>query len=181
MTKKKYVLYLGILSVIIISVYVIVMQARENRFLRENIPHLLPGEEISYFQLIGTDTEAINLNALSEKLVFIYIFKTPCSKCNENVMCWNKMAKILKDKADFYGISLSGYADMLEISKSSGLNFSMYSPEDSEKFIRSWKLKFNIPQTIIYHNGKVLMVKLGNLNGKDYIKMLKKAKSILKS
>lgn len=163
---------------VIVAVFIIVMQARENRHLKENLPYLLPDESINYFELLSIDNERIDVNALSTKPSIIFIFKSPCNTCNRNIQFWRKIAKIMEGKINIFGIVFSGYNQMVEFSDQSSINFKLYTPVDPQKFRHHLKLKLNIAQTIVYHKGSVQLLKMGELNGEDYLALLKYIKSI---
>jgi hypothetical protein len=52
-------------------------------------------------------------------------------------------------------------------------------PEDLERFTEEMRVKLNFPQTIIYHNGKVVSLKLGTLESEDAGKIIKTAKALI--
>jgi peroxiredoxin len=180
MKNKCYIIVLGLMSVLVIAAYVIFMQAKENRYLRVNMPYLLPNEKITYFDIIGVDNERVDASTLSGKLSVIFIFKTPCSKCNENILFWSKIAKILDGKANVFGIVSTGYGEMADFSEKARLNFKLYTPDEPDKFKKHLKIRINIAQTILYYDKSVVMVKIGDLDADDYMGILKKAKVLIR-
>lgn len=178
--KKNYITILSLLSALIIALFIIVMQAKENRFLRANLPYLLPKEKITSFDLVGADNERIDVDALKGKPSLIYIFQTPCSACNDNVLFWKKIAGILKDDINVFGIVLSDYGEMVSFTEEARLNFKVYYPVEPIKFKENLKIRLNIAQTIVYFEDEVFRVNMGNLNGEDYTQILKEIKALLR-
>jgi hypothetical protein len=58
--------------------------------------------------------------------------------------------------------------------------FHLYSPIKPDKFKEMFRLRINIPQTIIYHDNKVAALEMGTLNGDDFLDLLKKIKKLIK-
>lgn len=153
---------------------------RENKALKNSLPYLLDGEIVTYFDLINIDNKKITAADLNDgKLSLILVFQQPCSRCNESLQLWERLAKILSKRAKIYGVILD-MNEMANFSAQGDSAFHLYSPLEPEKFKGIFRLRINIPQTIIYHNNKVAAIKMGTLSGDDFLDLLKKIKKLIK-
>lgn len=183
MTAKKNILH-GLLIIagisLIFSVFFLIIQKHEIESLKYTQIFLAPGQKIRYFDLIGTDNRQINASHLNKnRLNLIFLFKQPCAPCNPNLSLWRRIAKILPEKVNIYGIWLGRYSDMFELQQDLNLGFTLYSPIDIKRFKDEFKISYNYAQTILYMNNAVSMVRLGNLEGYDYTTLLRLIKRYL--
>ena len=89
----------------------------------------------------------------------ILVFQQPCSRCNESLQLWERLAKILSKRAKIYGVIL----DMNEMANFAGrgeIAFRLYTPLEVDRFKKMFRLRINIPQTIIYNNNKVAALEI---------------------
>ncbi len=126
------------------------------------------------------DTSKITASDLSkDQPALIFIFSRPCSPCNKNIPYWNKIGKIIEGRATIYGIVLSDLTEAYNFSERTQLAFPIYIPNDLNQFIKEMKIKFNLPQTILYHRNKVYFTQLGLLNGDDTTDIINTVKKLL--
>lgn len=170
---------LTIIGISIIFGFVLFKYNQRLQQITNSIPYIVPGDSIEYFELTGMDTSKLSASDLSiEQPVLIFIFSRPCSPCNKNIPYWKKIAKILNSRITTYGIVLSGLTEAYNFSEKAKLTFPVYVPNDIKQFIKKMKIKFNLPQTILYHKDKVYLTKLGKLDGDDTVDIINTAKKI---
>lgn len=180
LTSKFPILLLVLISLIIVETYVIIKQQIKIKRIEENLPVLLKGEPIKYFDLYGIDDHKINSSILSGKEYnVIFIFDQPCSICTQNIAFWKKIKKFMGNKIPVYGVVLSEYENMVNYAKQGMLNFDIYFPIDREKFIENFRLKMNLAQTIILNKNKVLYIHQGTLNAKSFSYILSQLKNLV--
>lgn len=176
MRSKKY-LTIAVITLIIILSYSLFLNYQYNKqknFYKQSVPYLLPGEKITYFDLVGLDGDNIDASILEqEKPSLIIIFKQPCSSCNENIQLWRRLGKLVTNRVNVYGIILNDDVDPVEFSKKTRLSFGLYQPFEKEKFVENWRVKLKYAQTIIYHQGRVIDVKLGDLSSDEFTEIIK--------
>lgn len=184
--KKTPLLLISILifffATSVVSIFIIIKQHRRIRMLEHSRITLAEGEEIRYFDLIGTDNNQVDASVLKDgHISLLFIFKHPCVPCNHNLTLWRRMAKILKDdQVTVYGIWLGSPSEMFEFADNAKLGFKLFSPVDVEKFKNQLKLNLNYARTILYADNQILAYKLANLEGEDYSSMLRQIKKIIK-
>jgi peroxiredoxin len=178
MKNKTFYITLVLTGILIISGYTNFRLYQVNAKQRDSLPYLLKGESITYFKMLDGSARTIDKSTLTGKRPsLIFIFSRPCSPCNKNIVYWKKMATLLGDKVNVYGIVLADASHAFNFSETAKLNFKIYVPENISTFSDALRIKMNLSQTIIYHNNSVLNLKLGDLNGQeatDFIKMVKR-------
>ena len=173
--------YLLIIAAILtISGFTIFKLIQTNEELRQHIPYLLPGEAIKYFNILDKDGHELDLSALnSNRPALLFIFSRPCTKCNKNIIFWQKLAEIAMNKVDIYGIILDDLGKAFEFEEEAKLNFKIYVPDDIKKFEENLRIKLNFSQTIVYFNG-LKYLKMGDMDSEETIKIIKLVKILLK-
>jgi peroxiredoxin len=168
---------------ILIAIDIIITQKHRLESLEDSQALLAVGQKINYFDMIGADNQVLDVSVLNRarKPVLLFIPKQPCVPCNPNFLLWKRMAKIIQDHADIYGIWLGKPSDMIEFQENREFYFKFYSPVDLDRIKKELKVKFNYPQTILYQDNKVVLVKLGNLEGHDFAAILNRVKQYAKS
>lgn len=142
--------------------------------IKSSLPSLLKGDKISYFAIEGTDGMNLDRSVLDKnKFSTILIFQRPCSPCNKNITIWNRLAVSLRDKANIYGIVLDKIEETSRFAQAGLTKFKLYSPQNIETFIQSFNIQINLPQTILYEDGKIVYIKLGDLLPEDYFEIMK--------
>lgn len=173
MKNKTLILILTLTGLLILSGYTVFRLYQVNERNRAALPYLVNGESITYFNLVDDNAQSSDRSILDDsRPTLIFIFSRPCSPCNKNIVYWKKMAKLLKDKANIYGIVLNDASKAFSFSEEAKLNFKIFIPQDLDTFIQTMRLKMNLSQTIIYHNGGVRKLKLGELDGKEAIQFI---------
>jgi len=175
--KKSIKTLLFVLMVLFLaSLFIIHKQHTKISFLKGNLPYLLPGEKIDYFDVLNTKDERLGLSNIDNNATLLFIFERPCTRCNKNIKVWQKIAQIVKRKnnVNVYGIVLGDPKDMFNLAGMMKLNFDLCSAVDQTKLIDSLRIRLNLPQTVLLKNGKVSSVLIGELTGDNYTKILKK-------
>lgn len=175
---KTFVFGLILIGIIIVAGFVIFRLYQINEKNKQELPYLLQGEGIEYFDLIDEDAHQINASVFDggQRPALIFIFSRPCSPCDKNIAYWRKMKEILKDQVDFYGIVLDETNAAFNFSEEARLNFKVYVPVDLDGFNRKLRIKLNFSQTILYDQGEVKYLKLGKLEGDEATRIINMAK-----
>jgi peroxiredoxin len=180
--KKACIVVSIILTVLCIALFRINLeQSAQIKRLQASLPYLLPGQTITYLDLIGTENQTIDSDTLvnsKDKIFLIYIFQQPCNPCNKNLYMWRKMAEILKNDVEVIGVILDDLAEARAFKEKGGLNFNLYVPRDVKRFKKEMRINLNMAQTILSHRGKVVYISAGNIQGNDYTSLLTAAKKI---
>lgn len=178
--NKTTLFFLALTALLILSGYTIFKLSAINSRHKAALPYLLNGESIQYFKLVNHRAEITGKSALNgDKPSLIFIFSRPCSPCNKNIVYWKKMAKLLQDKADIYGIILDDAGKAFGFAEEAKLNFNIYIPQDTGAFTDAMRLRMNLSQTIIYFRGGVRKLKMGDLNGKEAAVIIKTVRSLI--
>jgi|GEM_PF-1912484 len=160
-------------ALIVVETYVIIRQAKTARDFRKEVPLLLKGEKITYFDMMDADGKTIDSSTLEKNpLSLVYIFDRPCSRCNKNIDYWKKIRSLADNRLPVHAVVLDNYSEMLELHKSGFLNFKLYTPVDKERFTRAMRIKLNLAQTIVLERGTVQSVKLGLLSHEDFMEIV---------
>jgi peroxiredoxin len=135
---------------------------------------LAPGNIVEQFELVDLDGKAIDsATLLSSKYTIFFIFKRPCPTCDSNIFLWKKMARAYKDKVTAIGIALSDIKAVERLKSIKKINFPILLPADLKGFEETFKLKFDLSQTTLFYNGKVVFNRRGELNAEEYLKIKK--------
>lgn len=179
MKNRTLVFTLILTGILVLSGYTIFRLYSVNERNKAALPYLMEGEGIKYFNILNHQASLLDQSVLKEEMPsLIFIFSRPCSPCNKNISYWKKMAKILDGKVNIYGIVLDEPGKAFDFAEQAKLNFKIYIPEDLRTFIQTMRLKMNLSQTIIYHNGAVRKLKIGDLDGKEASGFIKAIRGI---
>ncbi len=153
-----------------------------NRDLAEKIPFVTSNDIIEYFDLTGVDESRASLQDLKDQdQSLIFIFSRPCTPCNQNIIFWNKIAQIIGKKKKIYGIILSDLTEAYNFSQKANLEFTVYVPDDLEKFKKSWKIKTDHSKTILMRRDRPASTFIGNLEAEDTSKFITKARELMET
>lgn len=170
-----------LLLMIAIEAVIIFKFIRQNELLKNSLISIVPGEKISYFELISSNGEEVNVSNLKRNQISaLFIFEQPCSPCNQNIEFWQRLSRIFKDKIKIYGIIIDESIEALNFVEEKNLNFAVYIPKNKKKFIDVFRLKTAWAQTILYCD-KADYIKLGNLQFEDFIWLSKKIKRTIEA
>jgi len=182
MQKKpdyRFTIILVLGALLIITGYIAYMYSRENSSLRDSLPYLLKGEKIDYFSLVDMDAKEIDHKTLNrDRVSIIFIMSRPCSPCDKNVMFFKKIAQILKDRVDIYGIVLDTPTEALNFVEKAKPNYKVYAPTHLETFLDKMRIKLNLSQIIVYKN-KVELLRLGELAGETVSQLIEFTKRMI--
>jgi len=175
--RSTIIILLGVLF--ILSVYIVYMYNRENKQLRDSLPYFLKGEKIEYFKLVDMEAKEIDHLSLGNSPVsIIFIMSRPCSPCDKNVIFFKKIAQVLENRVNFYGIVLDKPAEAMNFAEQAKPNFNVYVPDQLETFLTKMRLKLNLSQVIVYTD-KVELVRLGELSGQDVTQIIEFTKGLI--
>ncbi len=177
---KKNTLLLVIFVLLIFSVFLNYKLFVLNTYHRSLIPFLLKGERIKNFSLLDQNARFIEPFRLKKGISLVYIFLKDCSPCDKNIVYWRKIAKIFNQKISVIGVVLGTPTDAFNFAEKANLNFQIYVPDDLAKYTRDMRLMINQSQTIVLQDGKVKMVKMGNMDGSIAIDLINFIKGLLK-
>ncbi len=170
-----------IVSLLLVFSGIIFNLARQNKILKSQLTSLALGQSIDYFDLVDMNETVIDKSVLNrEKGSLIFIFSRPCSICNANTIFWNRMAEISKDDVEVFGIVLDDFPQVLALSKNKKINFNLFVPANIERFIGEFRVYSNQAHSILYYNGKVESIAVGELSGESYTEMMRKVKRIVR-
>ena len=180
--SKKHILIIFIVSILSLTLYLGISLWRcmqTNRELAKNSPYIMSNEPINYFNLTGVDESRTTINDLNgDEQSLIFIFSRPCTPCNKNLIFWNKIAQIIGEKTNIYGIILNDLTEAYNFSQKAKLKFNVYVPDDLDKFKESWKIVSNQSKTILIRNKRPVSIILGHLNAEDTSLLIRKIREI---
>jgi hypothetical protein len=137
------------------------------------------GSTISYFDLIGDDGVFITTDFINnrDQMHVIYIFGEPCTPCNKNLAIWNKISAVCSNFANFHGVAFGNMQEVLNIPNNMKVNFKIFYPKDTNRFVKYFNVQARQSQTILYKNSVVIYSKEGDLDFEDYIKIVDRIKA----
>jgi peroxiredoxin len=139
----------------------------------------LEGEKIKNVDIIDQDGQFIDPLRLQKGIAIVFVFLRNCSPCDKNIIFWKKIAKIFDNKISVTGIVLNTPTEAFNFEDKAKLNFKIYVPDDLEKYTRDMRMLINQSQTIVLKDGRVKMVKLGDLNGESAVEIINLIKGLL--
>ncbi len=185
MNKRKHFILAVILALILVIVFLIFLTIKQNRQIvkmKGALTHLLKGERIDYFDLVGTDNRRVDASLLNNgKPHLIFIPKQPCISCNTNQNFYKRLAIAVNDEVEIYGIWLGSPQEMFDYQETAHPGFTYYSPVDMDKFKNQLRLQHNYAHSILYMNNNVDFIRLETLDGDDYTYILRTIKKFLKN
>lgn len=165
MKNKYFFLCASLIAVILVLGFVIIKLINQSHMLRSYIPHLLVGDKIEYFELVGMTGEPVDLELLNpDQPTLIFIFSRPCTTCDKNIEYWKKIARMVEGRADVFGIILAAPEVAIDFAEKAKLRFEVYVPNNIDSFIEHFHARLNISQTILYQ-GMVRQLYIGELTG----------------
>ena len=168
-----------LISIILILSGIVFYLLKKNTLLERQIPSLAIGQSIDYFDLINMKEEVIDSSSLiSGNSSLIFIFSRPCSPCNANITFWNRMAQVSQGNVEVYGIVLDDLPHVSLLSRNKKVGFDLYVPANRERFVAKNRITSNRAQTILYHNGKIDSIIIGELDGDSYTRMMRTLKAL---
>jgi len=173
--KKELLLFFPWVVIFALAFYIYILK-EENTQLRESLPSLCTGDRIDYFMLTGTDGSAVDTRDIDTddgKTFIIFIFESPCSSCNKSIPVWNKITSEAGNNSRVFGIISEGREKAAEFSESGVAKFNLFTPLDRQDFLKRLNIRINLPQTIVYRNGKIIFIRLGELQLDDYLQIKK--------
>lgn len=152
-----------------------------NRDLAKKIPFITSKEKIEDFNLTGVDESRVTLQDLkNQNQSLVFIFSRPCTPCNQNLVFWNKIAQIVGDKVNIYGIILNDLTEAYNFAKDGKLEFKVYVPDNLESFKQSWKIQTDQAKTILMNKDRPALTYLGNLEAEITSKFIAKTRELMK-
>lgn len=182
MTDKKISRSSVILTLIVLVCLIVIgFQAVKIKRLENNRFTFAPGESLPNLELLSLDNTPFKAADLAQGVTLLYCFKIPCSACNSNLNSWNNIANFFGDRIKAVGIIPDGDPAALQLVEEKKISFPLYVPVDKMMLKKKMRLKMNTAQTIIVHNNKVMMIKLGDLSLDDLNDLVLTIKKIISS
>jgi peroxiredoxin len=150
--------------------------------LKNALPYLIPGETLPNLDLISVDEQAQEFKELPpDKPVLFYIFpRISCLSCDKNIIFLEKFSNILGDSVSIRGIVLSNLSKAYNFSREANFKFPVYIPEDSEQFMKTFRVKLNLSQTLVCQGNEIRHAWLGDLKSQDATAIIKLVRSMRK-
>ena len=166
---------LAVLAVLMVFFYINKLRS-ENERLRAYLPHKLIGDKITYFDLVGTDAAEINAAAINEtedKISVIFLFfGSSCSSCSGMLPIFNRIGEMAAGyNLAVFGVMLDSIENTVAFFEEKTVHFNLYAPRDIKKIESSFHVWYQEPQTILYKNGEIVYLKLGQLDKADYLRI----------
>lgn len=141
--------------------------------LRNEIPYLLLSEKVENFDFLENRSNKGKMICNLEKSTLLFIFSRPCSSCEKNISFWNAIAEICKTKLIF-GIVVDDQEKSNSFKINANLDFRIIFPKNIDDFKRKFHLKTNHAHTILIEKNKVVFIKMGVLDERNFYEILKK-------
>lgn len=151
-----------------------------NKKYKDFIPYLLVGEEIKNVDLIDSEAQLIGPSKLTKGVSVIYVFLKNCSPCDKNIIYWKKIAKMFEKKISIAGVVINTPTKAFNFEKEAKLNFKVYVPDNLTQYTKNMRIRLDQSQTIVLKDGRVKLVTMGNLSGKNAIDIINTIKGLLK-
>lgn len=140
------------------------------------LERFVPEERIEYFDLFTAEDEPVSINSSDlhgGRPCLIFFLSRPCSACDQNVTLVNRISSIMKNEIRVFGVILDTYESAREFVQRNKAKFKIYVPGDLARLEKEMNFSSNEAMTLIYHNGKAVYRKKGNISGEDYTRILK--------
>ena len=160
---------LSIFLILVITGTVMVYEKRLSRT-RAALPALMTGEKLPDLPLADEAGRYYSTGDIRETGL-VFIFQRPCSPCNTNYNLWRQMARILNKRSpgvQIRGIVLNGPEGLQQFNDGGSRGFPVCAPLEPEAFIRRFRVRLNLAQTLLVHRGRVHRLRIGELEGEDY-------------
>ena len=174
---------LTILFILIVFGFVLFKSTQSNQRLKNALPFLTVGEKVPDLKLIDITTEnAEEISPDTSGTSIFIIFPRPCTICAKNIDFWNKMSSFFKNKIRFYAIVPGSMNDAFNFWKSGGeksLKFPVYVPNDLESFLKEFRLRLKLSQTILIAGGEIKRILMGQLDGDSAKTFIRHTKELI--
>lgn len=154
-------LLINALLIVALAVY-----AKKSADYKAMVPFLIQGEVLPGLDFYDGSGQALSIRHLKEKPMLLFVFERPCSTCTPNISFWNKLNEIANEKADVFGV-IQELHEMFELVENNKLPFRLIAPKSFDEFRKKWRVYMNLSQTYLVHQGKVKLVRVGDINPDD--------------
>lgn len=180
MTKKlKTGVFYVVLALLIFSGFVNYKLFKINRQYQNALPYFLVGEKIDYLDLESTDENGSGLKELPDNtLSILYIFSRPCTPCDKNLIYLKKFARLLDKSVTIRGVVVGNLSEGYEFTRKAKLDFNIFVPEDLNRFIDEFRLKFKHSHFLVCRGKEIMYVKMGELTSDEFVQILKMIRSM---
>lgn len=170
--KRRIFSHAGILIIFLLLALMGTVMLYEKRLsrTRASLPALMVGDKVPKLPLTDGTGRFYSTGYL-RKTGLIFIFRRPCSPCNTNYNLWRQMSRILRKRAPevkIRGIVLNGKEGLQQFEDSGSPGFPVCAPVEIQTFIRRFRIRLNLAQTLLVHHGRVRRLRIGELKGEDY-------------
>jgi len=151
--ETKYLFFKRVLlSVLVVSVVVLIIQWRSIRLVYYQSQPLKPGDKSYAFETNDVNNKFVRIG---KQITVLLFFNPNCVLCEESVPVWKDVSKYCSDKnIGFYGIALSTKEDVYNFLKRHKLNIRVIV-EKGEKIFREYHI-LSAPVFVVINNGKII-------------------------
>jgi peroxiredoxin len=166
-------------SIILVLGGIVFHLIKQKRMLENQLTSLAIGQSIDYFDVVNVKEEVMDASLINNgRSSLIFIFSRPCSPCNANIIFWNRMARICEGKANVFGIVIDDLEQVSQLSENKKVGFDLYVPAKIETFINKNRIDSNQAQTVLYKDGEIDSIVVGELDGDSYTQLMRKLKKL---
>ena len=159
-------------ALLIFSVFINYRLFKINAQYKDALPFFIRGERIDYLALQSTDEHAPGLIGLPDNsLSILYIFSRPCTPCDKNLIYLKKFARLLDESVVMRGIVVGNLSEGYEFTQKANPGFAIFVPEDLNRFVKEYRLKFNHSQFIVCLGCEISFVKTGEFSDEEFIRI----------
>ena len=178
MKLKKGFVFISI-ALLIFSGFTIYKLIRLNRQYRNALPYRLVGETIEYLSLESTNENVPSLRELPGEMVSIlYIFSQPCTICDKNLFYLKKFTRFLDKSVVIRGVVIGNFSDAYKFIQNAEPGFDVYVPEDLNRFIDEFRIKFNQSHLLVCKGKEIKFVRTGELSSDGFPQILRTIRSM---
>lgn len=174
---KKILVGALITALLAICVFILVLELKREKKAAgiEWPPHLAVGDTIGYFDLIDVNGKHIDASILkTKKPSLIFLFPRSYNLYSNDISYWSRMASIVQDNAQIFGIFLGMPREFQEFRKERKIPFDLYFPDNLDLFLKQMNVKSILGHIMLCSGGKVEMVRVGSMEGESYTEFLRR-------
>jgi len=161
--RSGYLVPVLILFLVLMLVFMMFNQKKQIDRLKAGNVFLSVGDDLKQLELVDIANNQ-KTHKLNDGVSILFVFEKPCSPCNKNINFWNKIAILLREKVQTYGIIEEDFSNARETKLQNRVVFPLYAPVDVDEFRKVIPTSINLPQTVVVMNGKVSNLYVGQLS-----------------
>lgn len=169
-----------VLVFILLLLLITAKQQRSLERLRATNNGLPMGNEIAGMELLPAGSSGLSPRTPGEEgFAFLFVFEEPCVPCNNNIPYWNRIQRMVKERAQCLGIIKNSLPEDLR-SLRRRVDFDLFMPVDPRAFDTA--LKSDNTQaaiTLFLKDGRVTVLHRGNFRGGNFARFVNTCKKKL--